>query len=270
MTLKLASSDSHLEEIMQHSNMTMADQELEKRILLVGKERRELYGLAFRLEELGWQVSVTVIGERPEEPPEAGLRLILVEIASPGPALWQTISDLKAAAMAPVLGLCDLIRPQDLAQGLEAGIQEYIYKPLRIDELDSRMRILLARRIKGKPPLALVERRSVPSAHASESGVTDDRASRLKIDDMAKLVTLDGKKIRLSRKEYALLKFLASEPGRVFSAQEIVGHLWAGKATAGANDAHQYIFLLRKKVEADPKRPQIIKTVAGFGYRLEV
>ena len=255
---------------MQNSEKTVPRQNLEQRVLLVGIERRELYGLAYQLEALGWQVSVALMGERQKELREPGVHLILAEIGSPTPALWQMISDLKSATRVPVLGLCDLIRPEDLAQGLELGIQEYVYKPLRIDELDSRMRSLIARNNQGRPPLVLVERRSDAVECEVESEISDPTVPRLRIDDNAKQVTVDQKKIRLSRKEYALLSLLASDPGRVFSSEEIVGHLWAGKGAAGSNDAHQYIFLLRKKVEADPKQPQIIRTVAGFGYRLDV
>jgi DNA-binding response OmpR family regulator len=248
----------------------MPEQVPGERVVLLGEKRRELYGLAYQLEEMGWQVSVRVIGEWSGKPLEPGVRALVVEIGSASPAIWRMIADLKAATRAPVLGLCDLIRPQDLAQGLEAGIEEYVYKPLRVDELDSRMRILLSRKSGGKPPLALVEGGSVQFVRNAEPEVAGAPAPRLSINDNAKLVTLDGRKIRLSRKEYALLQFLATEPGRVFSAQEIVDHLWAGKGAAGTNDAHQYIFLLRKKVESNPRRPQVIKTVAGFGYRLDI
>lgn len=255
---------------MQHPEKTVPRQDLEQRVLLVGRERRELYGLAYRLEALGWQVSIALMGERGNKVHELGLDLIVAEIGSPAPAVWQMVSDLKAANRVPILGLCDLIEPEDLVQGLEVGIQEYVYKPLRIDELDSRMRILLARKNNGKPALALVERRGAAASSQAQSETSDKTVSRLHIDDNAKAVTLDRKKIRLSRKEYALLRLLASDPGRVFSSQEIVNHLWAGKGAAGSNDAHQYIFLLRKKVEVDPRQPEIIKTVAGFGYRLDL
>jgi len=260
----------YLEQTMPHPEETIPQQDLEQRVLLLGNERRELYGLAYRLEALGWQVTVALTGEQPTKFRALGLHLIVAEIGSPGSATWQVISDLKTANRVPILGFCDLIQPEDLVQGLEAGIQEYIYKPLRIDELDSRMRTLLVRKNNGRPALALVERRSIGVPHEVASEHADRPASRLYIDDNAKVVTLDRKKIRLSRKEYALLRLLASDPGRVFSSQEIVDHLWAGKGAAGSNDAHQYIFLLRKKVEADPRQPEVIKTVAGFGYRLDL
>lgn len=255
---------------MQHRETTIPQQDVEQRVLLVGNERRELYGLAYRLESLGWQVSVELLGELRDKHVELGLDLIVAEIGAPGPATWQVISDLKTANRAPILGLCDLVKLEHLIQGLEVGIQEYIYRPLRIDELDSRMRILLARKNNGKPTLALVERRSAAGPWEVASETSDKTASRLHIDDSAKVVMLDRKRIRLSRKEYALLSLLASDPGRVFSSQEIVDHLWAGKGAAGSNDAHQYIFLLRKRVEANPRRPEIIKTVPGFGYRLDL
>jgi len=94
------------------------------------------------------------------------------------------------------------------------------------------------------------------------------RAGPLVIDPQSKEVRLWDERVSLSPKEYELIRLLASEPGRVFSTHEILERVWPQGYTATAKDVKQYIYLLRKKLEPDPKRPQLIVTVRGFGYKL--
>ncbi len=92
----------------------------------------------------------------------------------------------------------------------------------------------------------------------------------LQIDDASKRVFVKGAEIKLSPKEYDLLRLLASEPGRVFTNEEILQAIWAGRKWATAQDVKQYIYFLRKKLEADPEHPRYIVTVRGFGYKLDL
>ncbi|MBE0634935.1 winged helix-turn-helix domain-containing protein, partial [Candidatus Bipolaricaulota bacterium] len=85
-----------------------------------------------------------------------------------------------------------------------------------------------------------------------------------------------GRTISLSPKEYKLLKLLASSPGRVFPTKEILDELWkpkpdaVGRNYANGQDVQKYVYLLRKKIEVDPEKPELVITVRGFGYRLGV
>jgi len=95
------------------------------------------------------------------------------------------------------------------------------------------------------------------------------KAGELFIDDNRKEVRLNGLTAKLSPREYALLKLLASEPGRVFSDKEIIEKIWPENSLASADDVRKYIRFLRRKLERDHKNPQIILTVKGFGYKLQ-
>jgi hypothetical protein len=88
------------------------------------------------------------------------------------------------------------------------------------------------------------------------------------IDDHAKEVRLNGTTLPLTPREYALLSLLASEPGKVFSAQEIIERAWSTERFMSSEDVKKYIYLLRQKIERDPQNPQVILTVRGFGYKL--
>ncbi len=152
----------------------------------------------------------------------------------------------------PVILVSALSRADDRVRGLQSGADDFISKPFHVGEVVARAEAVL--------------RRSQPSVPELE----------LSIDDLRKEVCLAGRTVSLSPKEYQLLKLLASKPGRVFTTSEILNELWpetigiAKKTYADAQDVQKYVYLLRKKLETDPKSPKHVLTVRGFGYRLGV
>jgi len=88
------------------------------------------------------------------------------------------------------------------------------------------------------------------------------------IDNQLKCVYLNNKLISLTCKEFRLFQKLANDVDRVISDEEIINYLWPGNNHATKADLHQYMHLLRKKIEDNPKKPMWITTVKGFGYRL--
>jgi DNA-binding winged helix-turn-helix (wHTH) protein len=126
--------------------------------------------------------------------------------------------------------------------------------------------------VKGRPlprPLPDTERGASPPPLGEGSGERSRTLSfgQLVIDDHAKEVRLNGTVLPLTPREYALLRLLAAEPGRVFSAQEIIERAWATEKFVSSEDVKKYIYLVRQKIERDPQNPQIILTVRGFGYK---
>ncbi len=113
------------------------------------------------------------------------------------------------------------------------------------------------------------------SASAGVTGKEPGRANslwqvgQLLIDDRRKEVHINGRSAQLTPREYAVLKVLASDPNRVFSDEEIIAQVWPENSLASADDVRKYIRFLRKKLEEDPRNPQVIITIKGFGYRLQ-
>jgi DNA-binding winged helix-turn-helix (wHTH) protein len=107
---------------------------------------------------------------------------------------------------------------------------------------------------------------AVPKNGSGESGTVGP----FHIDRRFKTVSLYGKTIDLTRKEFELFELLSRDVERVLMAEEIIQHLWPGNNRATKSDLYQYMHLLRKKIEKDPDNPQWILTVKGFGYRLDV
>ena len=90
------------------------------------------------------------------------------------------------------------------------------------------------------------------------------------IDQRCKCLYVKGHKIELTPKEFELLLFLSTDMERVFTADEIINHLWPESHRATKSDLYQYMHLLRKKIEIDPNSPQWIRNIKGFGYKLEI
>ncbi len=92
----------------------------------------------------------------------------------------------------------------------------------------------------------------------------------LVIDESSKSVLLNGKSVRLTPKQYALLSLLASDAGRVFSEREILETVWAESDYADSKDVKQYVYLLRRRLaEASDSGGMLVVNVPGFGYKIE-
>jgi two-component system KDP operon response regulator KdpE len=180
--------------------------------------------------------------------------LVLLQLAIRGPHRggWGLLEWLGEHAGAPgVIVLTSLARLGDRVHALDLGADDVIHEPFEQDEVRARVRSVLRRM---RPELG---------------------RTRLAIDDERKEVRVGDRCVILSPKEYALLSLLASAPGRVFSSQEIIGSLWAEPSSATGRpsyatdqDAQKYVYLLRRKIETDASKPEIVLTVRGFGYRL--
>ncbi len=93
----------------------------------------------------------------------------------------------------------------------------------------------------------------------------------LRIDEAAKKVSLEGREVRLTPKQYTLLALLASDVGRVFSEAEILKVVWSESDYADSKDVKQYIYLLRRRLaEADSEGERLVVNAPGFGYKLEI
>jgi len=178
--------------------------------------------------------------------------VILTRIERHDPSAIEAIAALRdtwrvpiAATITPSIAIADI-------DALVTVLDDYRVEPVRADELLIRIRCLVSR-----------HRRAV---HARDDAAPAD--ALLQIDDGAKLVTLQGRTLHLTPKEFELLRLLASQSGRVFSDAEIIQHLWPGSPHAAPVDVAQYVHRLRKKLNDNPCAPQWIFNIKRFGYML--
>jgi DNA-binding response OmpR family regulator len=220
------------------------------KILVVDDDPDIVRLLKYFLEAKGRQVQTASTGAEAlelfkREPPD----LVILDVMLPGMDGWTVLQKIRESSQLPVLMLTGKDAPTDKAKGLLSGADDYIAKPFDLAELEAR--------------IVAVMRRYKPSARPALIRVGD-----LEIDDSVKHVKVKGRTVSLSPKEYELLKLLASEPGRVFSHQEIIAAVWQNKPFITSSDVTKYIYLLREKLEDDPENPRYILTVRGFGYKL--
>ncbi len=219
------------------------------RLLIVEDEADALELLRVYFEAKGYEVIPAQDGvEALEKFRSARPDVVLLDIMLPRLDGWSVLEAIRAQSRVPVIFLTARDSTDDIIKGLSLGGDDYLTKPFEPRELEARIQAVL--------------RRTQPEA------AQEIRVGPLYIDDRAKTVTFNGKPIKLSPKEYELLKLLACDPGRVFSDEEIIARLWPPGSHATSNDVKQYIHLLRSKIEQNPQQPQLILTVKGFGYKL--
>lgn len=103
-----------------------------------------------------------------------------------------------------------------------------------------------------------------------ENDINEINFKGLKIDQRNKCVFLNERRVDLTPKEFDLIDFLSKDIERVYTAEEIINHIWPKTNRATKSDLYQYMHLLRKKIENDPTNPKWIVNIKGFGYRLNL
>ncbi len=154
----------------------------------------------------------------------------------------------QAGGTTPILMLTAKSQIEDKEMGLDAGADDYLTKPFHLKELSARVRALLRRNIQ-----------------SSDSVL---KSGELKLDTLARKVTLAGKEIHLVPREYSLLEFFMRHPNQVFSAEALLERIWASDTMACSDTIRTYIKLLRKKLGGDGS-DTVIRTIHGVGYKFE-
>jgi DNA-binding response OmpR family regulator len=228
-----------------------------KHILLVDDDSLMRRSLAFNLEQAGYRTDAAASAEDAlamarRNPPD----LVLLDIGLPGMDGLDALRHLKETLSLPVIFVTARRRELDEVLGLELGADDYITKPFDVDVLLARIKAVLRRS----------ER--IPSATSTERPSTLV-VGDLIIDSVAHTVTVAGKIITLSPREFELLHALALEPGRVFSVDELLGRVWGAEFIGQPQVVYVHIRWLREKLEENPNRPRRILTVRGVGYKLQ-
>jgi DNA-binding response OmpR family regulator len=180
-----------------------------------------------------------------QTPPE----LVVLDVMLPGTDGLALCKWIRARGDLPVIMLTARGDEADRIVGLELGADDYVTKPFSPRELAVRVQTVL--------------RRAAPAATTAERLAFDG----LSIDPATREVELDGAALRLTAKEFDLLFFLASNPRRVFSRDQLMGRVWGYEAAVDTGTATVHVRRLRSKIERDPSAPRRLETVWGVGYR---
>ncbi len=195
--------------------------------------------------------------------------VIVLNFATIPSADPERVEALREKLRKPVLCVLPYPNEQEVARVDRLAADALVFKPLRFEELASRLRLLL-RQSRQENGCRIVDRRRSGRRKGDQEMTfrpVQRRSSFLVVNEREKSILCGDRKLQLSRKEYLLLSLLASDPGKTFSKQEIIARLWPKNRRAAATDVQQYICLLRKKIEPDSSNPRLIKTVPAFGYK---
>jgi DNA-binding response OmpR family regulator len=222
------------------------------KILLVDDDPLLVDSLGYILRQEGYAVVTAGTGS---EALECAARdepdLVLLDLALPDLSGVEVCRRLQVGSGSPIIMLTARRQESDKIVGLDAGADDYVTKPFATGELLARVRAGLRR------------------GRRSGSGAGDAiQVGGLVVDVPAHRVSVDGRTVELSAREFELLRLLAESAGRVVTRRKLFDTVWGPEFYGDERALDVYIRLLRKKVEPDPDRPTYITTVRGVGYRL--
>jgi DNA-binding response OmpR family regulator len=229
-------------------------------VLLVEDEEPIRDLIAFHLDLLNFECTAIADGKDAlHATAQRPFDLIVLDLALPsldGVTLCQMVRRQGLNQDVPILMLTARREEADKILGLESGADDYLTKPFGIRELIARLQALL--------------RRPRSTWRAQPNGRARPTVSLLglTIDPARRRVFLHGNRIALTPHEFNLLCLLASEPGVVFSRDELLSRVWPDDVNVTTRGVDTLIKRLRRKVEDDPGRPERVLTVWGSGYKL--
>ena len=177
--------------------------------------------------------------------------LLILDVRLPGIDGFELCRTIRRSSDVPIVMVTARADTHDVVAGLEAGADDYLTKPFAPKELSARIRALL--------------RRARPAHPAHPKLVFGDLEV---IPDEGKVVR-GGTEIHLTKTEFRLLCELAQNPGRVFSREQLLDHVWGYGYFGDGRLVDVHVRRLRTKVEVDPANPRHVVTVRGLGYRLQ-
>jgi two-component system, OmpR family, KDP operon response regulator KdpE len=193
------------------------------------------------LEAPNGKTALDMLGEDPD--------LIILDLGLPDARGHDLLREIRLRSeRVPIVVLSSRDDEAGKVQALDFGADDYVTKPFGMDELLARMRTAMRHQLQtqGERPVF--------------------RVGELSVDLVRRVVKIAGKEVKLSPKEYDLLRVLVQHAGKVLTHRFLLGQLWDD--FTDAQYLRVYVRQLRQKIEADPERPQYILTETGIGYRL--
>lgn len=229
-----------------------------RRILLVEDEQDIAELVALHLDDLCDQVVIASDGHE-------GMRLaklqdwslIILDLRLPGPDGLEICRAVRRErAYQPILMLTAKSAELDRVLGLETGADDYLTKPFSVLELVARVRAILRR-------VSNMQQMTKPDPQTNrriDSG-------NISIDPARREVTLDGRAVDLTAREFDLLEYFARHPGHVFRRADLLDRVWGYGHEGYEHTVNSHINRLRAKIEQNPSKPELIVTVWGVGYK---
>jgi two-component system KDP operon response regulator KdpE len=226
-----------------------------QRILIVDDEPQIMRVLRRSLTAHGYDVRVASDGlvalqTFGDWPPD----LVVTDLSMPNTDGLQLCRNLRAISQVPIIVLSVRGEEKMKVQALDAGADDYVTKPFGMDELLARIRAALRR---------------VRAAQTGDAASHILEAGDFRLDLEDRRVTVSGAEVHLTPKEYDLMAYLISHPGKVLTHRTLLTSIWGGESAEQTEYLRVFVGQLRKKVEPEPAAPRYILTEPWIGYRFD-
>lgn len=227
---------------------------MNKKVLIVEDERSIVTLIKYNVEKAGFQTDVAFDGEEAiKKFQDNEYDLIILDLMLPkidGLEICKYIRSENKSI--PILMVTALNEEEDIINGLNSGADDYITKPFSPKELVARMHAVLRR-----------------TASHEKDDETVLSVGELTIYPNKFEAFFKGEPLQLTRKEYELLVYFVRNKGMVLSRDQLLSHVWDYEIAGDTRIVDVHVARLRDKIEADKRNPQYIKTVHGFGYKMQ-
>lgn len=235
----------------------MAKKTSEQRVsvLVVEDEESFIDALTIGLDREGFDVTIARDGQAALASFSKGhFDLVLLDLMLPKVSGLDVCRSIRSTSSVPIIVVSAKGEEVDMVLMLEIGADDYVTKPYRLRELVARIRAVLRRR----------------SGHDQVESDELISLGNVRMDIDARRCYVDDEEIKLRKKEFALLRLLLENPGRVLTREVLIDRVWGNDYVGDTKTLDVHIKRLRTLIEDDPKNPTHITTVRGVGYRYEV
>nr|WP_106790075.1 response regulator transcription factor [Massilistercora timonensis] len=225
---------------------------MSRKVLVVDDEKLIVKGIRYSLEQDGMEVDCAYDGEEALKlAKENEYDILLLDVMLPKRDGFQVCQQIREFSDVPIVMLTAKGDDMDKILGLEYGADDYITKPFNILEVKARIKAIMRRTGRQKD---------------EKPGHRLITAGDMKIDCESRRVIIAGREINLTAKEFDLLELLATNPGKVYSRENLLNIVWGYEYPGDARTVDVHIRRLREKVETNPSDPKYVYTKWGVGY----
>lgn len=222
------------------------------KILIVDDEKLLVKGLKFNFEQDGYEVVTAMDGEEAVRlGRDKSLDIIILDLMLPKMDGLSACQKIRESSSVPIIMLTAKSDDMDKIMGLEYGADDYMTKPFNILELKARVKAILRRKSRTEKP-------------APKVNENDNKG--VKLNKLSRSLLVEGREIELTVKEYNIMELFISNPGRVYTRDDLLDIIWGFNSSSDARTVDVHMRRLREKVEPNPADPKYIMTKWGVGY----
>ena len=234
----------------------IAEDNMERRVLVVDDEKLIVKGLKFSLEQDGMEVDAAYDGqEAVDKIRDNDYDMVLLDIMLPVIDGMQVCQQVREFSQVPIIMLTAKGDDMDKILGVEYGADDYITKPFNILEVKARIKAILRRNSK----------KEMPKSNSSVIVAGD-----MRVDCDGRRVYISGREINLTAKEFDIIELLIKNPGKVYGRDALLKIVWGEDYPGDARTVDVHVRRLREKIEENPSEPKYVHTRWGVGYYYNV